>query len=233
VLRAKETIWGVWPEADAPAGAGKRKGEAEYDGALFDLLRRRRKELADAAHVPPYMIFSDRSLTDMAAHYPRTREAMLAVNGVGEVKFKHFGPAFMELIEQYCQQKGIPAKGPAPRRAAPPVATEKTGVTPRHVVVAEAFNAGKSLSELVEQYQVKVITILDHLTLYTQEGGELRATDEFAQILALPPELQAATLAAFAELGPEKLRPVYDRMNALVNYDELKILRLIFLSQGG
>jgi len=237
VLRAKETILGVLPAADAPTSAAKRKGEAAYDGVLFDRLRKRRKELADAAHVPPYMIFSDRSLADMAANTPRTREAMLAVNGVGEVKLKHYGEAFMEIIRQYCQEKGISArpKAPAARRTAPRLSSEetaeKTGAVPRHVVVAQAFNAGQTLAGLVEQYIVRPITILDHLTQYTQEGGVLRASDELQQMVALPPELQASTLAAFAELGPEKLRPVYDRLNGLVNYDELKILRLIFLSQ--
>jgi hypothetical protein len=102
------------------------------------------------------------------------------------------------------------------------------------VEVAEAFNAGQSLEALLERYRVRPGTILEHLTQYAQEGGTLRpsAAPELRQMLALPPDLQAAALAAFGELGAEKLRPIYDRLNSLVNYDELRILRLLFLVES-
>lgn len=91
------------------------------------------------------------------------------------------------------------------------------------MVAGENLNLGQSLDELRDSYGVQLDTLLEHLTQYALEGRGVRTTEEFQQRVALPPEMQAKTLAAFAELGPDKLRPVYDRLNGLVNYDELKV----------
>ena len=73
----------------------------EYDLALFDLLRALRKELADEQSVPPYVVFSDRSLREMAAMKPQNEEEMLVVNGVGNVKLSRYGKPFLDLIMRY------------------------------------------------------------------------------------------------------------------------------------
>lgn len=71
------------------------------DNRLFELLRICRSQLARKAHVPPYMIFSDKTLHDMCAKTPHTREEMLEVSGVGEMKFKKYGDAFLEVIASF------------------------------------------------------------------------------------------------------------------------------------
>lgn len=67
---------------------------------LFAGLKRLRLSLARENGVPPYIIFSDRTLTDMCRKLPRTKEEMLQVTGVGEVKFERFGKAFLEEIHK-------------------------------------------------------------------------------------------------------------------------------------
>ena len=66
--------------------------------ALFDRLRRKRKELADEQGVPPYVVFHDKTLAAMALHRPRTPEALLRIGGVGQAKLKRFGEAFLAEI---------------------------------------------------------------------------------------------------------------------------------------
>ncbi len=68
---------------------------------LFEILRGLRTELAKEAGVPPYMIFSDKTLTDMCIRQPVNREEMLEVSGVGENKYKRFGEQFMEKIIRF------------------------------------------------------------------------------------------------------------------------------------
>ena len=87
----------------------KKKGEpslkesaAPYDNQLFELLRSLRKQIADEQGIPPYVVFSDRTLRDMAAHLPRSAEAMLSISGVGEVKLQRYGGQFLTLIDRYC-----------------------------------------------------------------------------------------------------------------------------------
>ncbi len=77
------------------------ESDAPYDSQLFELLRSLRKQLADEQGIPPYVVFSDRTLHDMAAHLPRTAEAMLAVSGVGEIKLERYGRQFLRLIDRY------------------------------------------------------------------------------------------------------------------------------------
>lgn len=68
------------------------------DEELFQRLRVLRKSLADEAHVPPYVIFSDKTLRAMVRKRPRTVEELLAIPGVGEVKLQRYGQAFLEEI---------------------------------------------------------------------------------------------------------------------------------------
>ena len=71
------------------------------DNRLFELLRICRSQLARKAHVPPYMVFSDKTLHDMCVKAPHSREEMLGVSGVGEVKYDKYGEAFLKVIASF------------------------------------------------------------------------------------------------------------------------------------
>ncbi len=70
----------------------------DYDVGLFEALRVLRKELADEQGIAPYMVFSDKTLKEMAASQPEDKAAMLQISGVGEVKFERYGEAFLALL---------------------------------------------------------------------------------------------------------------------------------------
>ncbi len=72
----------------------------EVDEELFERLRELRRVLAAEQGVPAYVVFADRSLADMAARRPATREEFLASHGVGEAKLERYGDAFLALIAQ-------------------------------------------------------------------------------------------------------------------------------------
>ncbi len=71
---------------------------AEEDHDLWEALRTCRKRLADENNVPPYVIFHDATLMQMATDKPQTSEAMLAISGVGQTKLERYGPAFLEVV---------------------------------------------------------------------------------------------------------------------------------------
>jgi len=72
------------------------------DQDLFEALRLLRGELAKDQNVPPYVIFPDRTLTEMAMEKPTNEEQMLGISGVGKVKFSRYGEAFLNEISNHC-----------------------------------------------------------------------------------------------------------------------------------
>lgn len=87
--------------AGKPAKArGSAELETEEQRALFERLRALRKRLADAEGVPPYVVFSDAALRGMCASMPRDDADFLAVSGVGQVKLKRYGAAFLTEINR-------------------------------------------------------------------------------------------------------------------------------------
>ncbi|MEI7788617.1 MAG: DNA helicase RecQ [Chlorobiaceae bacterium] len=77
---------------------------SNFDQELFELLRILRKQIALEQGIPPYVVFSDRSLHDMASIFPRNDESLLTVSGVGEVRLERYGRQFLRLIDRYCSE---------------------------------------------------------------------------------------------------------------------------------
>jgi len=71
-----------------------------YEIEIFDTLRKLRKSIAEANKIPPYVVFSDKTLKELSNALPTTEEEMLEVHGIGEVKFKRYGKDFLELIKR-------------------------------------------------------------------------------------------------------------------------------------
>ncbi|WP_456430105.1 HRDC domain-containing protein, partial [Nitratifractor sp.] len=74
--------------------------DSDYDRELFETLRALRMEIAAEAGVPPYVVFSDKTLRELSVHLPKTKEEMLEVHGIGEVKFERYGEIFLEKIAE-------------------------------------------------------------------------------------------------------------------------------------
>jgi ATP-dependent DNA helicase RecQ len=203
-------------------------GPAEHDPELFEQLRRKRRELADQAGVPAYIIFSDRALVEMAAHLPRTPEQFLAINGVGEAKLANYGDVFLRLIREHCAARGLPAA-----TEKPPVRSENTAwltVKRRHEEVGEAFAAGQSLDQLAARYAVKRGTILQHLQRYCDAGNRLDA-NRVLQCSRLSLAEREPALTVFNRLGHERVGPVHEALRGSVPYEELHLLRLYLRCQ--
>jgi ATP-dependent DNA helicase RecQ len=78
----------------------KQKSDFDYDEELFEKLRIKRTELANDMGVPPYIIFSDKTLKHLANDKPYDKTTMLKVNGIGEKKYEQFGEEFLDIINR-------------------------------------------------------------------------------------------------------------------------------------
>ena len=212
----------VVQEVERKKKEGKRKEGIEHNHALFALLRQKRKEMADEAGVPPYVIFSDRTLIEMAAYYPQSVSSLLRISGVGQVKLRQYGEAFLEVIRAYSEKHELKENTKETTR-------EKSDSGRRYVIVAEAYNAGETIQRLMDRYSVTAGTIIEHLTRYLAAGNRLRNGEDFGSLTSATPEQMQAAAAAFDEVGTTFLKPVFDRLNGMLPYDDLKILRLHYM----
>jgi ATP-dependent DNA helicase RecQ len=91
----------------------EKRMEGEPDKVLFEDLRKLRLELARAEGLPAYCIFQDRTLQEMASRLPDNREKMMAIVGVGEITFRKYGSAFLDLISKWKRvEEGCVPLGP-------------------------------------------------------------------------------------------------------------------------
>jgi len=104
LLKGEERLVLARPRVRTVAPKKKETGRGAVpprDEGLFQALRVLRKRLADEAGVPPFVVFADTSLSEMAARRPQTAEELLQVSGVGEHKLGRYGAAFLEVIRGY------------------------------------------------------------------------------------------------------------------------------------
>ena len=116
LLRGEERLMLARPRARALAAKKLPRTTvtgAHYDEILFQALRALRKKLADEAGVPPFVVFGDASLAEMALNQPVDADALLRINGVGMNKLGRYGPDFIAVIRQHC---GLAAEQIADRR---------------------------------------------------------------------------------------------------------------------
>jgi len=102
VLLGADQVFGLKREEGAVTGRRRKSIESgPFDAALFERLRIVRKRLAEAGEVPPYVIFSDKTLHEMSRQYPVTASEMRAIHGVGDVKLERYGDDFVAEIKAY------------------------------------------------------------------------------------------------------------------------------------
>jgi ATP-dependent DNA helicase RecQ len=114
---SRATIPTLTPQVVLPVAAASTaspevttSSTATYDADLLERLRLQRTTLARAEAVPPYCVFTDRTLRDMAMQRPADRTALLQIYGVGEAKVRKYGEIFLALIREYCTQQTIAEK---------------------------------------------------------------------------------------------------------------------------
>lgn len=106
VLRGQTNVKLAIPRLAINSGKAKKFAVKDYDKPLFAKLKHLRKSIADEDGVPPFVVFSDASLADMASQLPTNKRAFLNVSGVGATKLDRYGDAFLQVINDYLDSQG-------------------------------------------------------------------------------------------------------------------------------
>jgi len=193
---------------------------------LFEQLRHKRKEMADDAGVPPYAVFPDKALMEMATFFPRTDTDFLNTFGVGQTKLEKYGPAFMELISGFCTTHAI---SDLPQKIPPAVALkENSPKDKRHFQVGQLYHEGAAITEIADRFHVKPATVINHLFRYFQEGNRI-ASGHVVDACTVSPDVREKVLQAFDTLGYQLLKPVFEAMDRKIPYEDLHVLRIYYL----
>ncbi|MEE8552785.1 MAG: DNA helicase RecQ [Desulfobacterales bacterium] len=232
VFQGKETVFGRLEKDQTDKMTAKKKDEEfdlDIDRNLFEILRKERKRLADDADLPPYVIFSDKSLMQMAAYFPQSLDSFREIYGVGNHKLEKYGSIFLDLLHRYCKTHGIQE---TPKKEQAAAIKPKLTRKPRYIEVGETYNAGQSVSEIMAAYSIKQNTVVNHLFKYLQDGHILRS-EGLRNLSNLTSDQQKVVLQEFDNLGPAYLRSVFDACKEEIDFDELRILQVYYLSKHG
>lgn len=191
------------------------------DQGLFEHLRQIRKQLADADQVPPYVVFSDRSLKEMAAYMPENAGDFVQLHGVGDNKLKKYGDRFIGEVASYLKEHTEIAQG----RQSLPVRVEKAGVEVKKGL-SETFHTtlhllkkGLGIEEIAKQRGVVTGTIEGHIARWIGEGEKI----ELRQFVSEEVETEARAL--FAKHGLEAVGPIFKGSEERVGYGQAKMVQ--------
>ena len=191
---------------DKPArskSAGRRKELRACDEPLFEALRSLRLQLAEEQGVPPYVIFHDAALLEMARKRPAGTDAMQYIPGVGEKKLNRYGKAFLDVIDQFPLPELLDNR-----------LSDTVNETLHHL------SSGKDAQQIADERQLKTSTIYSHFA-EAIEIGLLEArqvlTLEDAQYVEI---MRAVDYLDVTENG--SLKPVYEYLDEKYEYGVLK-----------
>jgi ATP-dependent DNA helicase RecQ len=194
-----------------------------YDEKLFELLKAERKRVAKSKNLPPYIIFQDPSLEEMATIYPTTREELAQINGVGMGKVVKFGAPVLKLISTYVEENEI--------ETAAEVVVKTAGTRSKvKISIIQQIDRKIDLDEIAENLNITMGELLQEIEQIIYSGTKLNIDYYIHHIMDDEREeilhdyfMNAETdhiKAALEELGDEDFAE-----------DELRVYRIKFISE--
>jgi ATP-dependent DNA helicase RecQ len=137
-----------------------------YDEKLFELLKAERKKVAKSKNLPPYVIFQDPSLEEMATVYPTTKEELAQINGVGMGKVTKFGSPFLKLISEYVAENEI--------ETAAEVVVKSSGIRSKvKISIIQQIDRKVDLDEIAQNLAMSMGDLLHEIEQIIYSGTKL------------------------------------------------------------
>ena len=190
----------------------------DFDRELFSHLRDLRFKLAQARNVPPYVVFGDRSLQEMAHYLPRDHESFSRISGVGRVKLDEFADDFLNVIRGYAEPRGLEQRTKPEQRPSRRRDSRRAGAT--HRQTRDLFLQGLSIAQVSQHRGLSEQTIISHLELLIRAGETLPIERELPS-----PERLTRISEAFQSTRSPSLSPAKDLLGDDYSYQELRLVR--------
>jgi len=187
---------------------------------LFERLRKLRMLIAESEGVPPFVVFSDATLDELATFLPQNQDELLRISGFGQVKLAKYGKEFLDEVLSYCREKGLSSRMPAEKIKRRKTKTRKTkkGESSTYLETLQLAKQGLSIEEMAEARGFSPKTIVSHLELWL-EKGELMVDNYVGA------EKQNQIKKVVAEIGTEQgLRAIKESLGEHYSYEEIRMV---------
>jgi ATP-dependent DNA helicase RecQ len=211
ILKGKKT-YQIKHDKGKEERSDTRNGHMENE--LFEKLRTTRRKLAEKEQVPPFVVLSDASLTELASYLPQNSHELLGISGFGKVKVEKYGEDFLRVITAYCLEKQLRTRMHYKQRRN---FTNPRKVTDTKKESFDLYQEGKTIEEIANIRSLTANTILTHLAAYVGQG-----TIPLSRFVDQKTEKLIAK--AIAEHGTETLKILKDKLPPDIEYGQIKMV---------
>lgn len=199
-----------------------QKAGAAADENLFKMLKDLRKSLAKEKGLPPYVIFQDPSLEDMAIRYPITMEELVNITGVGQGKADKFGKSFLQLIEQYVEENNIDR----PDDMIVKSVVNKSGLK---VFIIQSIDRKLPIEDIAHAKGVEIDDILTEMEHIVSSGTKVNIDYYINE--ELDEDYQEELYDYFMEADTDDIDECLDEFEDAYSEEEVRLMRIKFLSE--
>ena len=199
-------------------------GGAAADEALFTMLKDLRRQIAKQKKVPPFVIFQDPTLEDMAIHYPISLDELKNISGVGAGKAERFGQEFVSLIKTYVEENGIER----PDDFVVKSIVNKSGLK---VHIIQAIDRKMPLDAFAESKRLTFNELLTEIDTMVSTGTRLNI-DYFINEY-LDKDNQDEIFDYFREAEDDSLEGALKEFSGAYTDEELRLVRIKFYNELG
>ncbi len=205
-----------------PGGNGRATGSSAVDPALLTMLKDLRKQISKSKNLPPYVIFQDPSLEEIATHYPITIDELTMISGVGRGKAMKFGQDFINLIKRYVEDNDIERAQDMLVKSVVKKSGAKvqiiTNIDRKLPLEDIAGSLGKNLPEIIEEIETIVTS-----------GTKINIDYYLNEVL--DEDAQGEIYEYFMDSETDSISEAYQEFDGDYTEEELRMMRIKFMSE--
>jgi ATP-dependent DNA helicase RecQ len=198
---------------------------AAVDEELFSILKDLRKKISKQKDVPPFVIFQDPSLEDMAIQYPITTDELQNISGVGAGKAQRYGQEFIEVIKKYVEEKEIIR----PLDMVVKSVVNKSGMK---VYIIQSIDMKRSLEDIADAKGLEMSELLSEIEAIVNSGTRINL--DYYINMVIDDERQHDIYSYFKEEAEsDSLEAAIKELGNEFEEEEIRLMRIKFLSEMG
>jgi ATP-dependent DNA helicase RecQ len=193
-----------------------------YDKVLFDMIKHLRKDIAKKQDIPPYVIFQDPSMEEMATLYPTSIDDLIKIVGVGESKARKFGKPFLEMIEKYVDENDI--------ITASDVLVKTSGVKSKNkIFIIQQIDKQMDLEEIADMKGMRYDELIAEIENICYGGTKLNLDYYIDHVL--DDERQDDIYDYFLNAESDSIELAMKELSEYYSEDEVRLMRIKFMSE--